>query len=729
MLKHFTTTGRVNRLEFLLSSLTLFCISLFFVWLLMRSVLLIPTLCIMFYLYAVQCAKRVHDLGYHGAWGIIEAFLMIIPLVNIILIIQLYCMKGTKGTNQYGEPSDFRTDKSQKTFEIIEVKKELKDELMQGYTKNIKSSAVKSNSSIIHHDDSIIDVTDQSYQINLISCLKKYGNSVPYWAHHYVYSYSELGDASFEQKRFYFFFKNKFLNGEYLNLEGNTNYAFILLFNLLNEYESHKDIAKLEKQLQTLGQNYPKTKSYCNSFLIKRMREKSVVNEGAWNLQEEKTYSYQSYDYDYWRLGNKYKDKLNLDEEQVKLLNKLWSPSNNFCSIEYCLIETIKLFISLISDLKDRYKQDGTNIDMQFTKVAGVIARNYDYNAEQTINYIYDFIFKYCENTVRERYGHKRKLNVDYYSKEEAKTELETKILSKIRELLPSLISKVSAPDEATEIELNYHNTTRWKIKFEELTSSYNGNPKEFVDSINSLATLNKKIPAGKYIFFEASKFITKHDKETALILYVQYVFHVHSDSKFASFGNTPFPKNIQKSLFKTDEQLQDFEKIVSELINDKNLDKALKAVPKVYEVKRKKIKLDTISIREVKQQHFGTVELLNEYLKDDDENNISIEEVQIADDRELKIEITPKTEEIQNSINIAFTQIQTSTLDFFVKSNFSVLQSEFETFVKSKGLLKNQLIESLNDICYEHLDDILIEEDDEYYTINPDYYQTILEK
>ena len=57
-----------------------------------------------------------------------------------------------------------------------------------------------------------------------------------------------------------------------------------------------------------------------------------------------------------------------------------------------------------------------------------------------------------------------------------------------------------------------------------------------------------------------------------------------------------------------------------------------------------------------------------------------------------------------------------------------SILQSEFETFAKSKGAFKNQLIDSINEICYEHLDDNLIEADDKYYIINQDYYQKILE-
>ena len=254
-------------------------------------------------------------------------------------------------------------------------------------------------------------------------------------------------------------------------------------------------------------------------------------------------------------------------------------------------------------------------------------------------------------------------------------------------------------------------------------------------------------------MFYEATKFIVKYDNETAIKLYFYYLVNAISNHKILTdkrlkalivernlekaikllkneYPIVPklfkFNSSLIEKLFKTNEQLGNFEKIFKEFLNDKNIDDVIKKIPNIY---RKKIKLNNESVSEIKQQHFGTVELLNKYLNDDDENSISIEEAQTTNEKESKIEIIHKTEEIQNSIDIVFTQIQTSTLDFFVKSNFSVLQSEFETFAKSKGIFKNQLIESINDVCYEHLDDILIEEDDEYYTINPDYYQTILEK
>lgn len=653
--------------------------------------------------------------------------IIIIAIIIFIIYAASSKKKPTQQNTTYTNPNN-----KQKS------EKEIRDELVQSLIKNIKVTVTTSSSTSNYNDDSIIDVTDQSYRINSNSNLKKYSSGVPYWAHHYAYSYSEINSASSEQKKFYAIFKNSFLNGEYFDLEGNTNYAFILLFDLLIEFDNHKDISKLESQLKILGQCYPKTKSYGISFLIQKM-EANGDTDGVSRLRAEDRYSYQNYntDYDYWRLGSKYKTKLKLNDEEVKLLNKLWYPSNNFCSVEYCCVEILKLYITVIEELKASYIAERTTIDVQFFAVADVIARkhfkykngsqNYKYCIERTTNEFYSHIFKHCENAVREYYGHKRKINTDtYYTTAEEKTEFETKIISKVSGLLPVLISKVSVPDEATDIELYSQNTNRWKIKFEVLTTRYNEKPKEFIDSIVALGKLNKKNPSIENIFFEASKFIAKYDKESALSLYVHYLFH---DLKSATFDNKQLTKTIQKSLFKTNEQLHDFEIIVSELIKDKDLEKALKNVSKVYEVKRKKIQLNTTSIKEVQQQHSGTVELLNEYLKDDfeDENN-SIKSQEINNE-EIKIEITQKSEETSHSAfvsDLTFSPIHISALELFSKSNFSIPQSELEIFAKSKGIFKNQLIESINETCYDFLDDVLIEEEDDYYTISTNYFQRI---
>lgn len=664
-----------------------------------------------------------------------------IIIIGIIIFI-IYASSNRKKSNNQNATYT-------KSNERQKSEKEIKEELVKNLLKNTKVTVTISETTNNYTDDSIIDVTDQSYKINSINNLKKYSNGVPYWAHHYVYSYSEINTASPEQKLFYEIFKSNFLNNICLDIEGNSNYSFILLFNLIDEYENHRNISQTEQQLYRLSENYPKTKFYAYASLIKKLRQLNEYDTiNALSKKQGSFYSYHPYQSDeninnyenYWGIGTKYKTKLKLTDDEVILLNKLWYPSNNFCSIEYCCIEVLKFYLALILELKEKYIHEGTTMDAEFLAVADIIARkhfkyksgsqNYKYCIETTTKEFYSHIFKHCENAVREYYGHKRKINTDtYYTTPEAKTEFETKIISKIKELLPLIISKVALPDEATEIELNSQSTNRWKIKFDELTTSYNQKPKEFIDSIISLGKLNKKNPSIENIFFEASKFIAKYDKQSALSLYVHYLYY---DLKSATFDNKQLTKTIQKSLFKTNEQLHDFEIIVSELIKDKDLDKALKSVSKVYEVKRKKIQLDTASIKEVQQQHSGTVELLNEYLRDDfeDENN-TIKSQEISNE-EIKIEITQKSEEVHQSTflsELAFSEIHTTALELFAKSNFSVPQNELELFAKSKGIFKNQLVESINETCYDFLDDVLIEEEDDYYTINTNYFQSISAK
>jgi hypothetical protein len=654
-----------------------------------------------------------------------------IIIIGIIIYV-IYIATKKKPNQQY-----FNTNKRNNEQKS---KKELRDELIQNITKNIKVTVTSSNDN--YNDESIIDVSDHSYRINSNGSLKKHIEEVPYWKHQYVYSYSEINSASIEQKSFYKTFKIDFLNNENIDLEGNTNYAFILLFDLLNEFDSHKDIPKLERQLKILGKSYPKTKSYGMNFLI-RIMEENGDNESLSRVLEEERHSYQNYnsgyDYDYWSLGSKYKTKLKLNDDEVELLNQLWYPSNNFCSIEYCCIEVLKLFIAVVFNLKNKYKIEETTLDLQLKELADVIARkqhrfrngswNYKSSVENTPREIFSLIFKHCENAVRGYYGHKRKLNTDtHYTNEEAKKEYELKILSKIEEIIPALVSKIALPDEPTEIELYSQTTTRWKIKFEELKTIYSKTPKSFVDEIITLGQLNKKNPSVENIFFEASKYISKFDKESALLLYVHYI---HQDLKSVKFDNKQLTKTITKNIFKTKEQLENFEKIVNEFIVDKNLDKALEGVSKVYKLNRKKIKLNKASIKEVQNQHSGTIELLNEYLKDDFEDEASSESRKDSEE-EIEIKIIPQKKRSSKSpfINeLVLSEIQTTVLLLFVKSNFSIPEEELKIFAKTNGVFKNQLIESINEICYEILDDILIEEKEEHYTINTNYFNKIYTK
>jgi hypothetical protein len=587
-------------------------------------------------------------------------------------------------------------------------------------------------------DKSIIDVTSPNNQVERHTGLTKYIEAIPYWKHQYVYSYAEINSASEEQKRFYQIFKNSFHQGIYYDLEGNTNYAFILLFDLLNEYENHKEISILERQLQALGQGYPKTKSYGISFLVNRIELKGD-EEGALEHKLVGRQEYQNADYNYWGLGNKYKDKLKLNATEVKLLNTLIDTDNKFNSIEFCALKLISLLFKSIEFLEEHYQKSNTKFEIIINEIAHEeITGKYRYR-EGSYNYksifenfnstVYQCMYKTCENSLREYFKVGRKTELTWYlHSKRAIVLLNENVINIIQPFINLRLSEIKEVELESEIKINNYSRSRYKNELKYLSEIFDAaRLPEYNKAIENLELRNQGNPFIENIYFEASKFVSKFDKLLSLNYYIKYLYH---DLKSESFDNKQLTKTIQKNLFKTNEQLHDFEIVVSELLKDKDLDKALKRISSFYSVKRKKIQLDTLSIKEVQHQHKGTVELLNVYLKDEYEDDVNTIKTQEINNEEVTLEITKKVQDVQHSIyrsNISLTQVQQSTLELFSKSNFSVSQIELETFAKSQGVFKNQLIESINEVCFENLDDILIEEEEDYFTINANYYQNLL--
>ncbi|MDH6253401.1 hypothetical protein M2347_003128 [Chryseobacterium sp. H1D6B] len=592
-------------------------------------------------------------------------------------------------------------------------------------------------------DDSIIDVSDlMSTLISNIKITSEYPSSsssssystVPYWPHQYVYSYDEINYATQEQQNFYDKFRTEFFKGNVLSLNGNTNYAFILLFDLLNDFEVHKDYKKIEYQLEMLGNTFPRTKSYGVSFLLKKLEEYNM-DEEAEHFREKN----QQYDYDYWKLGKKYKKKLNLSTEQEEILNRIWLQTNVFNSAEFCKTEILKQFLRAVEFLQSNYISNDNSFGNLMDELSDLIVRkyyryrkgsqNYKYTFDSVKGEIYGHILKLSENNVREVYLNKRKLTAEFnYSSTEIFTPYYEKVISKLDVFLIDDQKNILSPDTETEKLLNESNTTRWKSKFETITQTYT-NIADFENQIIKLAEENIKNPSVENIFYEASKFMAKLDKPSSLKLYVYYI---DSDLKSSKFDNKQMNKTIQKSLFKTDEQLKDFEEILNNFIKDRQLENALKRIASVYEPKRKKIIIDRNSIQEVQKQHSGTVNLLNEYLQDELEDEIktsdSIEENETG---EVQIYITSNgnTESAISRFNsdLRLSELQKEVLEIFEKNSFSISQNELEEVLKSKNQMMSSVIDSINESCYETLDDVLIEEEDDQFTISPDYYKKLL--
>jgi hypothetical protein len=84
-------------------------------------------------------------------------------------------------------------------------------------------------------------------------------------------------------------------------------------------------------------------------------------------------------------------------------------------------------------------------------------------------------------------------------------------------------------------------------------------------------------------------------------------------------------------------------------------------------------------------------------------------------------------TESIPIVLGIRLNDHQKDLLILFRENNFQLANEAVSSYAKSRMLFKNQLVESLNDYCYEELDDLLIEETEDGYEINEFYYNKII--
>ena len=467
------------------------------------------------------------------------------------------------------------------TNDKINIEKEQKDEIIQNILKNIKIEVTTSNSNNSDKDESIIDVTNQPNE-NIHSTTTS--TVLPYyWKNKFITSYNDIFSATSEQRDFYATFKLAFLKNVYINLSDNTNYLHILLFDLLKEFDTGNNITKLESLINRLVFFYPEIKNYAlSSFESKKLNYSDFVNRN----QDSNT------DYDYWKLGNKYKDKLKLNGNEVTLLNSLIDTDNKFNSIEFCAVELIRLLLDCVNQLEEYSKDNNSKFENVVAEIAHIeITSKYKYK-QGSYNYksifdnfsstVYQCIYKTCENTLRDYFKVGRKTDLSWYlHSENAIILIKEKVLNIIQPLVDLSISEKKEIDLESEIKINNYSRSRYKNELNLLSESFDSDKlSNYSNAIENLELRNQGNPFIENIYYEASKFVSKYNKSLSLTYYIKYLYH---DLKSATFDNKQLTKTIQKSLFKTNEQLHNFEIIVSELIKDKDLDKALKNVSKVY--------------------------------------------------------------------------------------------------------------------------------------------------
>lgn len=379
------------------------------------------------------------------------------------------------------------------------------------------------------------------------------------------------------------------------------------------------------------------------------------------------------------KLSNEFKDKLNLTRKEIICINQIKRTHNNFPDT-YCREKALRLFLQIRTDLIESKKWT---------------------NNTDWINRIYD----YCQSSIQQKYNF-----TDPNELNESKPEL-PEYISDVLNKHVSQIPKLSDEEESNIYKIN---ASYWKWKFTILTEKYSpGSEYTLYEEILHLASLNTFVSALREIYFRSYLFMANKHKILSLKLYLHYL-SISSESK--TFKYRGINQSNKKLLFLNKYQEDQFQKVAEKLQQTGNLPEALLEIETMYIPIRKKITLDSNAIQEAGEEHAEVVKLLSEYMEDEDEKN------------DKQTVIIPEQKATHNSMLKNLSANQQNLLNLFIAHQFELNSKEIDIFVQSNGIFKSSVIEGINEHFFEILDDVLIEEDGEYYRLNEKYYQQILD-
>jgi len=581
-------------------------------------------------------------------------------------------------------------------------------------------------------DQSIIDVNKENLDLTIEQLNYNNNNSLypPCWNHFNVSSFDDIEYANKNQKIFYFYFRNKVLNNEFVNIQGNKNYALILHFELHNEYEISGDVKLLYERVNLLLKICPDIKETLLYLLIHvHIGSRSKDNYSGHILKkllgngydpENGFYSIPSSEN---KLGRKYSKILQLTGKEIYWLNKVKNYNNSIMSIEKFRTYTIKQFCLVLHTLEK---------NLNIKNLVGYIRKEIENNLIRKKDSFSDFerlvyssIFEIVENSMRVAF------KISYMLPTNILIVYSTRVQSKFDKGLGALIyeiienNKLKEPDLdlQTQISLNSYDSRRWKSEFANLKVLLESGDKEgFIKGVEFLEMVNEKNSSLEVFYFEMANTVASVNNTQALKYYAKYIYHNLYSRK--NYTRKLF-KTVQKILFNTEKQKKYFEEIITELIETADIQKTLNKVEKIYIIKRKKIKLDKSVINEVEQKYDGTVKLLNGYLGSEIEkvNQLNYEKEKVE---RLVIQNNTSKSIFISGINIG--KIQEELIAKIVSNSFEIHQEKVDKFAIENGFLKNQLIDSINEVFEEYLEgEALIEEDGDNYIIEKSYYKEII--
>ncbi|HHV84920.1 MAG TPA: hypothetical protein GXX42_03745 [Petrimonas sp.] len=587
-------------------------------------------------------------------------------------------------------------------------------------------------------DDSVIDVSGEYFKLDRISDHESplpSQNDVPYWSREYVYSTRSLEYSSAKIKDFYKNYKEAFLTKTYLDLKGNDNYSFTLMFDLLGEYDRQPDLTILTRQMLALIKNYPETTYYAERNLIERAkksgRRKVLCTAEETSIEDIQVLFPDSRE---WTFSDRYAEKLNLSAEECNLFDYFESEWDSmYSNSEFMKIKHVQLFRDVTKALREKYRKEGRSLEKTIYNTAisfNIKSRNGSYDHSQSI-YIHDnlpvserikmvnsSIFRLCRNKLYERYGLNSNIGIFTYAHNDKSKNAITGLLTDIEQTMMSIVTALPEFTDEEEIIINSIYTTRWRNVYQQITESFNNDVQYYIRDITRLAKLNKENPGLRHLLFDASKFLTGKDNIAALKMYLHYVDVYHC---FFKDAEKPLPKYICKKLFKQDGQQNEFEEIVRQYKENKNRDEAFNAIEQIFLPKRKKLDLNSEEISRISEQYSETLQLLNEVMNEEDTSEL----IPPSKQNIIKQE-SNKNESLQET-KLELDSSYVELLGIFAQNDHTLTKLQVEDFARSKGMMVNGLIDQINEQCYDLLDDVLIEEDVDSWTVLENYLKKIV--
>ena len=211
----------------------------------------------------------------------------------------------------------------------------------------------------------------------------------------------------------------------------------------------------------------------------------------------------------------------------------------------------------------------------------------------------------------------------------------------------------------------------------------------DFYNKVCIVASAVGRLAAERDIYLRAHRFLASHNRSYSLMFYLHYL-----NTNIINFEDIS-PK-YDKLLFENKEQKEYFNGICKKLLTSKDIAKAFESLEKIPEV-RKRIDLSPSAIIEAGNEQSEVAKTLGQYLSD--EEAIPHQAI-LPEDEQPYIEL----------------------IKLFISGGFRLSKQEVLQFVQERKLLPSQLIQKINEEYYETLDDLLIEEEEEHYTMSEEY-------